>query len=290
MISGLINFLKPPGMTSHDVVSFIRHSYSLKKVGHAGTLDPAAAGVLPIALGQATRLLEYMTNSSKTYRVELTFGYQTDTGDEEGQIIARSAVMPTAAAVATCLQSFVGTIEQIPPMYSALKVGGKKLCELARQGITLDIKPRLISIEAIKLLAVKETSILFDVTCSKGTYIRSLCLDIANLLGTCGTMSFLVRTRVGDFHIENAVTAEEIIDHPDQGLLPIEYAVHTLPRIIVNHEQLEHFIHGRSFITALNNATTGIHGIFNEQEHLVGIGNIVSSSHIVTPSKVIATS
>jgi tRNA pseudouridine55 synthase len=287
MISGLINFLKPPGMTSHDVVSFIRRSYGLKKVGHAGTLDPAAAGVLPIALGQATRLLEYMTDANKIYRVELTFGYQTATGDEEGQIIARSAVVPNTQEIISCLQSFVGEIEQIPPMYSAIKVGGKKLYELARQGITIDVKPRLVTIESIKLLTIKQQSVLFDVTCSKGTYIRTLCLDIANRLGTCGTMSFLLRTRVGDFLVENAVTTEEISSNPNQYLLPVEYAVHSLPRLIINNEQSDHFIHGRSFATAP--ISNGIHAVFDEQEQLLGIGKITASGCTLSPTKVIAT-
>lgn len=287
MISGLINFLKPPGMTSHDVVSFIRRSYGLKKVGHAGTLDPAAAGVLPVALGQATRLLEYMTDSNKTYRVELTFGYQTATGDEEGQLIAHSTVVPNTQAIVPCLQSFVGKIEQIPPMYSAIKIGGKKLYELARQGITVDMKPRLVTIESIKLLIVKKQSILFDVTCSKGTYIRTLCLDIANRLGTCGTMSFLLRTKVGDFLVENAVTAEEILGNPDRYLLPVEYAVHSLPRLMINNEQSDHFIHGRSFAMPL--IATGIHAVFDEQETLLGIGQVAASGCTVSPTKVIAT-
>jgi tRNA pseudouridine55 synthase len=287
MTSGLINFLKPPGMTSHDVVSFIRCSYGLKKVGHAGTLDPAAAGVLPVALGQATRLLEYMTAANKTYRVELTFGYQTATGDEEGQIIARSLVLPKAQDIAPCLQTFVGSIEQIPPMYSAVKVGGKKLYELARQGITVDVKSRLVTIESIKLLTVKRHSILFDVTCSKGTYIRTLCLDIASRLGTCGTMSFLLRTQVGDFRLENAVTAEEILMNQDKHLLPVEYAIRSLSRIIVNSEQSEHFIHGRSFTIPM--IGTGIHAVFDEQEHLLGIGQVATSGSSLSPAKVIVT-
>lgn len=287
MTSGLINFLKPPGMTSHDVVSFIRRSYGLKKVGHAGTLDPAAAGVLPVALGQATRLLEYMTESNKTYRVELTFGYQTATGDEDGQITARSPVLPKKQEITACLQSFIGTIEQIPPMYSAIKIDGKKLYELARQGITVDIKPRLVTIESINLLIIRPKSIVFDVTCSKGTYIRTLCLDISQRLGTYGTMSFLLRTQVGAFLIEQAVTAEEISENQDRYLLPVEYAIRSLPRIIATSNQSDHFLHGRSFVTLPIN--TGIHAVFDEQEHLLGIGTVAASGCTVFPAKVIAT-
>jgi tRNA pseudouridine55 synthase len=288
MISGLINFLKPPGMTSHDVVSFVRRTYGLKKVGHAGTLDPAAAGVLPVALGQATRLLEYMTDTYKTYRVELTFGYETDTGDEAGQITQNSTVRPTKAAIEACLSSFVGTIEQVPPMYSAIKVDGKKLYELARQGISIDVKARQITIESIELLTTTENKILFDVTCSKGTYIRTLCLDISHSLGTYGTMTFLLRTQVGDFRINQAATAEEIQKEPEKWLLPIEYAVRSLPSMHVNSEQSDHFLHGRSFSTLLTPG--GIYSVFDEQESLLGIGKVADSGLIISPAKVIAVS
>ncbi|MBU2701962.1 tRNA pseudouridine55 synthase [Sporomusaceae bacterium BoRhaA] len=288
MISGLINFLKPPGMTSHDVVSFIRRTYGLKKVGHAGTLDPAAAGVLPVALGQATRLLEYMTDTNKTYRVELTFGYETDTGDEAGQIIQTSTVRPKKAAMEACLSTFVGTIEQVPPMYSAIKVDGKKLYDLARQGISIDVKARQIMIESIELLTTTENKILFDVTCSKGTYIRTLCLDISHRLGTYGTMTFLLRTQVGDFRIDQAATAEEIQKEPDKWLLPIEYAVRSLPRMHVNCEQSDHFLHGRSFSTLLTHGE--IYSVFDEQESLLGIGKVADSGLIISPVKVIAVS
>lgn len=179
MTSGLINVLKPPGMTSHDVVSFIRRTYHLKRVGHAGTLDPAASGVLPVALGSATRLLEYMTDTDKSYRVELTIGYETDTGDDTGAILNNAVcVMPVKTEIEKVLSSFIGTIEQIPPMYSAIKIQGKKLYELARAGITVERQPRIITIHNITLLHIDDTRILFDVTCSKGTYIRSLCSDI----------------------------------------------------------------------------------------------------------------
>ncbi len=286
MISGLINFLKPPGMTSHDVVSFIRRTYDLKKVGHAGTLDPAAAGVLPVALGQATRLLEYMTATNKTYRVELTFGYQTDTGDEAGKIIAESTLVPAKQDIIACLAGFNGTIEQIPPMYSAIKVGGKKLYELARQGISMEIKPRKVTIESIELLLVRPNSILFDVTCSKGTYIRTLCLDISRALGTYGTMTFLLRTQVGDFQIHDALTAEEILKNPADGLLPLSYAVRSLPGLQADQEQTDHFLHGRSFVTPLIHR--GIYTVFDEQGHLLGIGKAADSGLMVIPVKVIA--
>ena len=146
-MDGILNLLKPPGMTSHDAVSFVRRTYGLKRVGHAGTLDPAAAGVLPIFLGKATRLLEYTLDSSKAYRAEITFGFATDTGDDTGKIInTGSAILPDKSVVEDILKSFIGVNFQVPPMYSAVKIGGKKLYELARAGIEATPAPREITI------------------------------------------------------------------------------------------------------------------------------------------------
>jgi tRNA pseudouridine55 synthase len=200
MTAGIINVLKPPGMTSHDVVAFIRRLYGEKRVGHAGTLDPAAAGVLPIFIGRATRLLEYSADGEKSYRAEISWGYETDTGDDTGKIIfSAPCVVPDFDQLNEILHSFVGTSEQIPPMYSAVKIGGKKLYELARQGIAIDRPARTIEIRSIALKKLTDKKAIFDVTCSKGTYIRALCTDIGRKAGCPAVMSFLVRTRVGLF-------------------------------------------------------------------------------------------
>lgn len=285
MIHGFINFFKPPGMTSHDAVSFIRHTYGLKRVGHAGTLDPAAAGVLPIAVGGATRLIEYMTDAVKEYRTELSFGYETDSGDVAGQVTGRSSGdLPDSAVVNECLQSFVGSIWQTPPIYSAIKINGKKLYELARAGVEATPPPRRVTIEAIRLITAGPQQILFDVTCSKGTYIRSLGRDIAHGLGLCGTVTFLLRKRVGHFCSEDAVTAEEIRQNPAACLLPMEQAVASLPRYEVNEAEADHFIHGRSFAASLVTGT--IYAVFQDQGILLGIGRQSDSGYLL-PQKVL---
>ena len=182
---GIFNVLKPPGMTSHDVVGAMRKILQMKKIGHAGTLDPMAAGVLPVFTGQATRFLEYAAHDRKTYRAELTFGFRTDTGDLEGKVLAESPVRDLdLAELKETLQSFVGEGMQVPPMYSAISVGGKKLYKLARQGIVVEREPRPITIHDLSLLTYRKKTLLFEVTCSKGTFIRTLCEDIAQKWGT----------------------------------------------------------------------------------------------------------
>lgn len=290
MTSGLINVLKPPGMTSHDVVSFIRRTYHLKRVGHAGTLDPAAAGILPVALGPATRLLEYMTDCDKSYRVLLTIGYETDTGDDTGTITKRmDCTMPTQSSIEEILTSFLGTIEQVPPMYSAIKVQGKKLYELARAGITIERKARTVTIHNINLLKVDQNTILFDVTCSKGTYIRSLCTDIGIKINCPVVMSFLVRTRVGSFSLEQAFTLEEIGEKPENAVLALDNALDYMPKIILSQEIAKAFKHGQTiFCGAGDEPDQALLRIYDDQNILIGIGQKKSNTAII-PIKVLTS-
>ncbi|MDU2065775.1 MAG: tRNA pseudouridine(55) synthase TruB [Sporomusaceae bacterium] len=286
MTSGFLNFLKPPGMTSHDVVSFVRRTYGLKKVGHAGTLDPAAAGVLPVAIGQATRLIEYMTNANKQYRVELTFGYETDSGDEAGQITAKSPVRKLGEQeIQAALAAFLGTIEQTPPIYSAIKQGGKKLYELAREGKTVEVPSRKVEIEAIDLLAVQEQSVLFDVICSKGTYIRSLGRDLARSLHMHGTVTFLLRTAVGGFSIASAATAEEIAQEPLKYLVAPSQVLRDLPMRQLNDKEADDFIHGRFLL--LSGAVGTTYAVFTKQGDLLGIGKQSDCGKKLLPQKVL---
>lgn len=273
MTSGIINVLKPPGMTSHDVVSFIRRTYGLKKVGHAGTLDPAAAGILPVFLGQATRLIEYTTDRDKAYRVELSFGYATDTGDDTGVVVKQEPTdrLPSAGELFNLLQSFVGSIDQIPPMHSAIKVAGKKLYELAREGIEIERQPRRVEIKAIRPLKYDSPVLLFDVECSKGTYIRSLCLDIGERVGCPATMSFLVRTRVGEFDLSNAFTLEEIAANPQIALLPGDLAVRHLPRVTLSLIMSQAFANGQ-WVACDTQDQNSLHAVYDENGCLVGIG------------------
>lgn len=207
----IININKPAGWTSFDVVKKVRGIIKEKKVGHAGTLDPFAEGVLVLGTGPDTKKLTDITTASKIYRAELTLGKATDTQDRDGKIIAESPVPElTRETIDAVLASFVGTQEQIPPMYSAKKVNGQRLYKLARKNKTVERDPVTITIDQISLLDYTEPVITFEVTCSKGTYVRALGADIAAKLGTVGHLTALVRTSVGSYHIANATTIEEL--------------------------------------------------------------------------------
>jgi len=287
MSSGIINILKPPGMTSHDVVSYIRRLYGIKRVGHAGTLDPAAAGVLPVAVGQATRLIEYMTNADKSYRAELTLGYETDTGDDTGKIIRTAPVtMPDAGRIQTVLSSFTGQIQQIPPMYSAIKVDGTKMYELARAGVTVERQARTVVIENIDLIMVTSNSILFDVTCSKGTYIRTLCSDIGAKLSYPAVMSFLVRTRVGSFSLADSLTLEEIAQQPEKALLSPDHALDYMPKVLLSQSKSLAFKNGQS--VEYEAPYQILLRIYDDQNVFIGIGQRSSISSLVAPVKVLS--
>ncbi len=212
-MDGIINVNKEKGFTSHDVVAKLRGILHQKKIGHTGTLDPEAVGVLPVCLGKATKVCDLLTNKDKTYRAVCRLGVSTDTQDMTGQILQRGDFSRvTQERLKEVLESFIGDQLQVPPMYSALKINGKKLYELAREGKTVERKPRPIRIHSINLIKYRQMEGLFtmDVTCSKGTYIRTLCHDIGEKLGCFGAMESLQRTRVGVFTLENALTLEQI--------------------------------------------------------------------------------
>lgn len=225
---GVLNFLKPPGMTSHDAVQMARRAMGIKRIGHSGTLDPAAAGVLPLCVGSATRLCEYLLGQDKEYIAESTFGYETDTLDAVGETTrSQPGFAPDEDNLQKALLSFVGDQQQIPPHYSALKKDGKKLYDLARAGEMPELQPRAIQIHELELLHYFPASrdsparAMLRVKCGSGTYIRSLVRDIAHHLGGCATMTFLVRTQSGSCSIANAHTTEEIIANPAVCLLPL---------------------------------------------------------------------
>lgn len=234
-MNGILNVLKPAGMTSFDMVAFLRKVAGQKKIGHTGTLDPSAVGVLPICLGNATKAIDFMIDKDKVYRAELTLGIATDTQDSSGKIIFTSTVEADQKTISNIINGFVGEIQQLPPMYSAIKIGGKKLYELARQGETIERQTRCITIFNIDIIKIWDEEILFsdgeqstefsikkvlfDVHCSKGTYIRTLCNDIGEKLGCGGHMSFLVRTRAGKYDLDSALTIEEIKELADTNNL-----------------------------------------------------------------------
>lgn len=217
-LCGIVNVLKPPGMTSHDVIYFMRRTFKTKKAGHTGTLDPGAAGVLPVCLGKATRIIEYMAEDIKQYRAELTLGRSTDTQDGFGETVAICDASGLGEETVTqAIMSLKGEQNQIPPMVSALKHKGKKLYELAREGVVIDRDPRRITIFDVTVIRCMDFGtpnprVLFDIKCSKGTYVRTICHDLGEFFNCGGFMSFLVRTATGSFHINNASTLEEIRD------------------------------------------------------------------------------
>lgn len=290
MIGAVLNFLKPPGMTSHDAVSFVRRIYRQKRVGHSGTLDPAAAGVLPIYLGNATRLVEYADQFDKTYRAEVLLGIKTDTGDDTGAVLQQETVeLPSTQRIAEVVDSFRGGYEQIPPMYSALKVDGRKLYELARAGQEVERQPRRIEIPTIGLLAVHGCRLTIEVTCSKGTYIRTLCEDIGDRLGMPATMSLLLRTRVGPFSVNQAVTMEEITVDPAQSLLPAAFAVSHLPACSLNETETGHLTQGRPILTSVSGLTEEqdhFFQLYDFQQNFFGIGRIDVATGLLRPVKI----
>ena len=210
-MNGIINVFKPKDMTSHDVVNILRRITGIKRIGHTGTLDPMATGVLPICIGKATRVSEYLLNLDKEYIADLTLGSQTDTLDMEGEITNTSDKEVSEEDIIEAIDSYKGDILQTPPMYSALKFQGKKLYELAREGKTIERAKRKIKIYSIDILNIDDNKkITFKVHCSRGTYIRSLCDDIGYDLGTFGYMSYLMRTKAGSFEIQDSYSLDYI--------------------------------------------------------------------------------
>ncbi|MCI8950081.1 MAG: tRNA pseudouridine(55) synthase TruB [Lachnospiraceae bacterium] len=227
MYHGVINIYKEPGFTSHDVVAKLRGILRQKKIGHTGTLDPAAEGVLPVCLGQGTRLVELLSGQVKTYQAVLLLGRETDTQDTTGQTVAEHPVTVTEEEVAWAAASFAGNYNQIPPMYSALKVGGKKLYELAREGKVVERQPREVQIFNLSVDWISLPKAGITVTCSKGTYIRTLCHDIGQKLNCGGCMEHLKRIQVGRFALEESVTLSQVQQLKEEGrldfiILPIE--------------------------------------------------------------------
>jgi len=235
--NGIIVVNKPMEMTSHDVVAIIRKTLGYKKIGHTGTLDPMATGVLPICIGNGTKVVDFIMEKKKSYICELTFGTQTDTQDKWGKVTSSKAIPELRQGfIEDTLQTFLGDIYQIPPMYSALKVNGQKLVDLARQGLVVDREPRIRTIYDIKLLDVGHQTIKFEVLCSKGTYIRTLCEDISVKIGTVGHMSSLVRTMSEPFLLSDSFDIEWLRKDPTNiinNLLPLEYALSDMPIIEV---------------------------------------------------------
>ena len=265
---GVFPLWKEAGMTSHDCVSQARKLFRMKRIGHTGTLDPEVPGVLPLCLGRATRLVEYLQDQPKTYEAVMTIGYATDTEDESGTVVERAERVDVSEAdVAGALDGFIGTVRQVPPMYSAVKVKGKRLYELARAGMTVERKPREVQIHNIELTGfhpdVPYPRASLRITCSKGTYIRTLCADIGRKLGYPAVMSGLVRIAAGSIRAEQCVTFREAEALAERGelagkIIPTGEAVSFMPKAVVSDHALKAALKGsRLFARAVRPVEPG---------------------------------
>lgn len=271
-MDGIIIINKPKNCTSHDIVRKAKKILN-EKVGHTGTLDPNATGVLPLLIGKGTQISKYIIDHDKTYEAVLQLGEKTDTADVEGEVIETKPVDSKcleAKFIEQTLKTLEGEQEQVPPMYSAIKVNGKKLYEYARKGEKVEIEPRKIEIYSLKLININEADkqIEFRVSCSKGTYIRTLCENIAEKLGTVGYMKELKRTQVGEFKIEDAITIEEL--EQNQTCITIENYFRQNKNINLNEKKLQLFFNGVQLTWPLPD---GVYKVYSN-EHFIGIGTV----------------
>lgn len=224
--SGLVVLNKPAGITSHTAVAMVRRLFGVEKAGHTGTLDPAASGVLPVLIGRAVKAAEFLSESDKHYRATLTLGVTTDTEDATGAVLSRAETIPDEAAVRAVLPRFRGTIGQVPPMYSALKVGGRKLVDLARRGETVERESRSVTVYRLEAERIDERNYALDAVVSKGTYIRTLCADVGAALGCGGIMSALIRVEACGYNLNDALTPDELAALPEAErearIVPVE--------------------------------------------------------------------
>ena len=285
MKDGFLNLLKPPGMSSHDVVSAVRRCLGVKRVGHAGTLDPGAAGILPLAVGRATRLIEYLADCDKAYRAELILGYSTDTGDDTGIVLEQKEnfSIPPKEEMQRVLENFMGEITQVPPKYSAIKIDGRRACDLMREHREVEIPARQVEIFRLDLIEIRERQLFLEVECSKGTYIRTLCADIGAALGIPATMGFLLRTRVGDFRLEQSVTLEELQEQGETALLAPETCLNALPRYELPMHRKKAFCNGLS--TNVKEELPKNFRVYCGEDFL-GIGGYRPNERAVVPVKV----
>ncbi len=259
-MDGIVNIWKPQGLTSHDVVARVRRAAGTRRVGHTGTLDPMAEGVLPICIGKATHAVDYVVAAQKTYICSMRLGETTDTEDSTGNILETKPVTCTEQDVKRVLQSFVGECEQIPPMYSAVHHNGQRLYTLARQGITVERKPRHVTFFDIEPIEIALPMVRYRVTCSKGAYIRTLCKDIGGALSSGGHMTALQRTECGRFTAENAVRLADFEEAPEEHILPTETVFADYPRADVTEEDEKRIRNGVPILHSLK--TEGEFAVF----------------------------
>ena len=285
VINGIIVVNKEKGFTSHDVVAKMRRILNTKKIGHTGTLDPDATGVLPICIGKATRVCDMLINSDKEYVAEIKFGITTDTQDIFGNVLSERRVKLKKDEISSAIMSFEGEINQLPPMYSAVKIKGKKLYEYARSGIEVERKPRKVNIKKIDILDINEDMAKVKILCSKGTYIRTLCSDIGEKLGCGACMASLVRTKSAGFEIENAVTLDELEKNGfEKYLVKTDFVFSALNEITVNDEIKKRLINGAKSTFP---AAVGRYRVYDENKNFICVGRIFFSNgrNVITSEK-----
>ncbi len=279
-MNGIINVYKEKDMTSHDCVAIIRRASGIKRVGHTGTLDPMATGVLPICIGRSTRIMDYTDLDEKVYDVEMLLGIETDTLDIWGSVVQKKEVPKFSdEKVLSSINSFVGEVTQKPPKYSALKVNGKKLYEYAREGKEVEIKSRIVTIHSISNIIIDIPHISFTVSCSKGTYIRSLCNDIGLKLNNLGIMTGLTRTKSGVFTIQNTINIMKLKEMEKEDIekiiLPPEYPLVNFGVISLNDKYMKDYMNGKSInINVIDEIKEGIdnrYKVFGDND-FVGVG------------------
>lgn len=247
-MNGIINFFKPRGMSSHQAVNFLRKKLDIRRIGHTGTLDPNVAGVLPLCIGKATRVSEYLLESDKEYICELTLGVRTSTFDSDGEVLASSNKQVLEEDIIRIFSKYIGDIDQVPPMYSALKYKGRKLYDLAREGIEVERKPRRVTIYENEIIRITGNKVLFRIKCSKGTYIRTICDDIGFELGSYGYMSYLIRTKSDIFNIEDSLGRESIekmsLEEFEKNLISMDQGVLKLASLELDSRNYEKLLHG----------------------------------------------
>lgn len=296
MINGIINVYKEQGFTSFDVVAKLRGILAQKKIGHTGTLDPDAVGVLPVCLGNGTKLVDLLTDKHKEYIAEMQLGVETDTLDLSGTILRTLPVEVTEEEVKRVIHSFVGTYDQIPPMYSAIKVNGQKLVDLAREGIVVERKARTVTIEEIEILSIDLPVVKMRVACSKGTYIRSLCADIGEKCGTVAAMKSLVRSKVDFFTIEDAKTLDEIAELKKKNelesyIVTVDQVLSNLPKVHVKGKYQKVLQNGNrlkqyQLLDLITEKTEGAeYLVYDEQDVFYGVFGYVEETEQLKPVK-----
>ena len=271
---GVVNVNKPKGITSSDVVVKIKKTLNLKKVGHMGTLDPLATGVLPICVGKATRLFDYFLKKRKTYIAQFKFGEETDSLDLEGEVVKTSNNIPIKEDILKILKTLIGPSKQIPPMFSSKKINGKKACDLARKGVTVELKPCDIILYEYSLLnQISSNTFEFKITCSAGTYIRCLARDLANKLNSCATMISLNRVKAGPFTLENSINFEDISkENIEKSILSLEKVLIDFEKIVISQQDFQKLLNGLKL--NINNKQENVDYAVVCDNQIIGIGQV----------------